>query len=72
MQVLHKFLQYNTKTIEFWLESLILPQQTRLFPGNLRKSAWHMVETGSGKARHQAEAAPCTWRVAGGTHATET
>eukprot|EP00892_Ulva_mutabilis_P000023 jgi/Ulvmu1/10020/UM059_0069.1 len=49
MQVLHKFLRYNTHAIEFWLETCIYPHETKLFPENLRRTAWHMAHTSTGK-----------------------
>eukprot|EP00892_Ulva_mutabilis_P000029 jgi/Ulvmu1/10026/UM059_0075.1 len=47
--VLHKFLRYNTHAIEFWLETCIYPHETKLFPENLRRTAWHMAHTSTGK-----------------------
>lgn len=51
MQVLHKYMQHNTLVINFWLEHVAIPKHAKVFPENLRKTAWHMTETSTGKAR---------------------
>jgi hypothetical protein len=49
LQILHKFLMFNVVLINFWLESIILPAWTKQFPQNLRRTAWHMASSPSGK-----------------------
>ena len=51
MQVLHKYMQHNTLVINFWLEHVAIAKHAKVFPENLRKTAWHMAETLTGKAR---------------------
>lgn len=51
LQVLHKYLQFNACAIDFWLEHCTYRYEAKFFPENLRKTAWHMAETQSGKVR---------------------
>lgn len=50
VQVLQKFLQYNRDVIDFWLQRCIYPYETKILAENLRRTAWHMAETTSGRA----------------------
>jgi hypothetical protein len=44
VQILYKFMRYNRLAIDFWLSSIVLPEETKQFPENLKASSWHVAE----------------------------
>jgi hypothetical protein len=42
--MLYKFLRYNRLAIDFWLATFVFPEETKVFPGNLKATAWHVAD----------------------------
>ena len=67
VQVLYKFLRHNAQAINFWLENCVFPQEAKIFSENLRRTAWHLAETVTGKVRHWC-LVPCPYRLQSVVH----
>ena len=49
VSLLVKYYQYNTATINFWLESVVLPVETMQFPSRLEATTWDIATNSSKK-----------------------
>ena len=43
-QALYSFLRYNTLAIDFWLGNIVLPEETKQFPENLKSTSWNLCQ----------------------------
>jgi len=49
LQVLHTYFSHNMATVDFWLNSCVLPAEMKQYPFKLARSAGHLADNRDGR-----------------------
>jgi len=58
MDVVYRNLSHNMGTVDFWLNSCVLGDETKQFPQRLVTTAWHLADNPGGRVSK--ECRPCS------------